>query len=202
MTAPLTVTHLARQFRLSRTTLLYYDRIGVLRPSARSRAGYRLYSPADVERLREICRLRRAGVSMRAIERVLGSPRTLEAVLRERLDDLRTEIEALRGQQRFILGVLRTDAIHAEVGVMNKQRWSALLRSAGFTESDMRRWHGDFERNAPEDHQRFLEFLCIPDDEIAAIRARARLSRPGAPGRLTPPAQSRGRSGSSASRPP
>lgn len=174
MTAALTVTHLARQFRLSRTTLLYYDRIGILRPSARSRAGYRLYAPADVERLREICRLRKAGVSMRAIARVLGAPQSLEEVLRARLQALNTEVAALRGQQRFILGLLRTDAVHAEVGVMDKRRWSDLLRAAGFTDADMWRWHADFERNAPDDHQRFLEFLCIPEDEIAALRQRSR----------------------------
>ena len=44
----LTVGRLARRFGLARSTLLYYDRIGVLRPSARSAAGYRLYDAGDV----------------------------------------------------------------------------------------------------------------------------------------------------------
>jgi DNA-binding transcriptional MerR regulator len=174
MTSTLTVTRLARRFRLSRTALLHYDKLGLLRPSARSAAGYRLYTAADVERLGEICRLRRAGLSLAAIGRVLDTPQTLASFLRARLDELRREIEERRGQQRFILGLLRTSAAHAEVGVMNKARWTALLRAAGFSATDMRRWHADFERTAPEEHQAFLEFLCIPEDECILIRERAR----------------------------
>jgi DNA-binding transcriptional MerR regulator len=176
VSAPLTVTRLARRFRLSRTTLLYYERVGILRASARSAKGYRLYSSADAERLRTICRLRKAGVSMRAIRRVLGAPQSLAEVLRARLGDLRVEIEALRSQQRFILDLLRTDAVHEEIGVMTKARWTQILRAAGFDDEAMWKWHADFERDAPDDHQRFLEFLCIGDGEIAAIRARSRLA--------------------------
>ena len=46
----LTISQVASRFGLSRSTLLYYDTIGLLSPSLRSRANYRLYSPADVER--------------------------------------------------------------------------------------------------------------------------------------------------------
>ena len=55
------ISQLAEQFGLSRSTLLYYDRIGLLSPSARSEAGYRQYSAADRGRLESICSLRRAG---------------------------------------------------------------------------------------------------------------------------------------------
>ena len=51
----ITVRKLAEQFGISRTTLLYYDRIGLLCPEKRSRAGYRLYGPRSVERLGLIC---------------------------------------------------------------------------------------------------------------------------------------------------
>ena len=34
--------------------LHYYDRIGLLRPSARTEAGYRLYAEADLARLQQI----------------------------------------------------------------------------------------------------------------------------------------------------
>jgi len=44
------IRELAGLFGLSRSTLLYYDRIGLLSPSARSESGYRLYSAADRER--------------------------------------------------------------------------------------------------------------------------------------------------------
>ncbi len=38
----LTVGKLAEDFGLSRSTLLYYDRIGLLQPAARTEKGYRV----------------------------------------------------------------------------------------------------------------------------------------------------------------
>ncbi len=39
----ITIGRLARRFGLSRSTLLYYDSIGLLSPSTRSAKDYRLY---------------------------------------------------------------------------------------------------------------------------------------------------------------
>ena len=38
----------------------------------------------------------------------------------------------------------------------------------------MHRWHAEFERSAPAEHQKFLEFLHIPSDEVARIREWSR----------------------------
>ena len=65
---------------------------------------------------------------------------------------------------------------------MNKEQWIALLRAAGFDEAAMDRWHFDFERTAPEQHQEFLEFLCIPEEEVREIRAWSRREGRGAGG--------------------
>lgn len=43
----------------------------------------------------------------------------------------------------------------------------------GLSEEDMWRWHGEFERSAPEEHQTFLEYLHIQAEEIRAIRERS-----------------------------
>ena len=60
-----TVGQLAKLFGLSRSTLLYYDEIGLLSPSARSASNYRLYSEADIRRVRIIRFLtRRQGVTI------------------------------------------------------------------------------------------------------------------------------------------
>lgn len=69
------ISQLARMFGLSRSTLLYYDRIGLLRPSGRSRTNYRVYSNADRQRLEQICRYRRTGMSLETIAAVLAAPR-------------------------------------------------------------------------------------------------------------------------------
>jgi DNA-binding transcriptional MerR regulator len=163
-------------FGLSRTTLLYYDELGLLRPGARSAKGYRLYSAADAERLRQICHYRKAGLPLGSIQRILDAPdRTLAQALRRRLAELRREMDRLRDQQRFILGLLESSDVAAHEGPMTKRRWVQLLRAAGFSEADMDRWHADFERLSPEEHLEFLEFLGIPQPEIERIRERARL---------------------------
>jgi DNA-binding transcriptional MerR regulator len=49
-------------------TLHHYDEIGLLAPSARSDAGYRLYSHADLLRLQEILVWRQLGFALDAHE--------------------------------------------------------------------------------------------------------------------------------------
>jgi hypothetical protein len=39
----------------------------------------------------------------------------------------------------------------------------------------MRRWHVEFEKAAPAEHQEFLEFLHIPAEEVTRIRAWSRV---------------------------
>ncbi len=53
---------------------------------------------------------------------------------------------------------------------MTKDTWTAIMKAAGFSHDAMNRWHAQFEKNAPQDHQAFLEFLHIGPDEIAKIR--------------------------------
>lgn len=170
-----TIGRLAKRYGLSRSTLLYYDRIGILAPSGRLANGYRAYSKADEDRLESIVTYRRTGASMRDIRRMLdGGKSSLRQVLDRRLEQLNEEIAGLRGQQRFILGLLKSRKVTSRVGVMNLNLWVTLLKASGFTQDDMNRWHGAFERSSPTSHQRFLEFLCISEDEIARIRRNSR----------------------------
>jgi hypothetical protein len=55
--------------------------------------------------------------------------------------------------------------------VLDKQRWVAVLRSAGLDDAAMGQWHVAFERMSPEAHQDFLESLGIDAAEIAEIRS-------------------------------
>jgi hypothetical protein len=50
------------------------------------------------------------------------------------------------------------------------------MKACGFSDEQMHRWHAEFERSAPEEHQEFLEFLHIPAAEIKTIRAKSRKS--------------------------
>jgi DNA-binding transcriptional MerR regulator len=93
---------------LSGTTvraLHHYDEIGLLRPSERSEAGYRLYSHADLERLQEILGWRELGFALTEIAALMDDPhydraaalrrqRALVGEQAERLHALRTALDA------------------------------------------------------------------------------------------------------------
>jgi len=68
----LRVGELARRTGLTVRTLHHYDEIGLLAPSARSDTGYRLYSPADVQRLHGIQALRLLGLTLSDIAELLA----------------------------------------------------------------------------------------------------------------------------------
>jgi DNA-binding transcriptional MerR regulator len=172
---PLTVTQLARECRLSRSTLLYYESIGLLPRPRRTAGNYRAYTPKDAERLRRICVYRDAGVPLAGIRALLDGPRDGAAeVLRRRLAELNTGIERLRDQQRAIARLLHSAHQLRSIPMVTKEKWVAIMKAAGFSEDDMRRWHTEFEKAAPGEHQEFLEFLHIQPEELAHIREWSR----------------------------
>lgn len=173
-----TITRLARRFGLSRSTLLYYDRIGLLQASGRSAANYRLYTAADRRKLARICAYRRTGLALREIKRILDSAHegTAAALLEKQLSALDDQIEALRRQQAVIVNLLGGGRLASVVGGLDRDKWVALLRASGMDDNAMMQWHFQFERLYPQDHQTFLKSLGIPDLEIAQIREASRQS--------------------------
>ena len=175
---PLTVTRLARNCNLARSTVLYYESIGLLARPRRSAGNYRVYSEKDLDRLRQICTYRDAGVGLGDIRSILDAPGgNAAAVLRRRLGELSAGIERLREHQRAIARLLTTTDRFRRLPVVTKEKFTAVLRAFGFTEEDMRRLHTEFESSAPNEHQEFLEFLHIPADEIRTIREWSRTTR-------------------------
>ena len=171
----MTISHLARKHGLSRSTLLYYDRIGLLPPDGRFANDYRHYGAAAEKRLRQIRLYRETGLPLAEIRRILERPRKdLAGALERQLHDVVQGIAALRSRQRVIVELLRNRRLLDRVHNLDRAKWVQLLRASGFTDDDLRRWHVDFERTDPEYHQRFLEYLGIPAEEIARIRAHSR----------------------------
>ena len=95
-------------------------------------------------------------------------------MLRRRLKELSAGIERLRENQRTIARLLKTTNQFRRLPVVTKEKFTAVLRASGFSEADMRRLHTEFEANAPNEHQEFLEFLHIPEEEIRSIREWSR----------------------------
>jgi DNA-binding transcriptional MerR regulator len=166
----LTVTKLARQCGLGRTALLYYESIGLMPAPVRSSGNYRCYGQAEVERLRQICAYRDAGLKLEDIRAILDRP-VGEAfgVLKRRLLELDAEIRTLREHQQAILKLLQHKTLRKDQ-MITKEKWVSIMTACGFSEEQMMRWHSEFERSAPAEHQEFLEFLHIPPAEIETIR--------------------------------
>lgn len=100
----LTVGELAKRSGLTVRTLHHYDAIGLLRPSLRSDAGYRLYGQADIERLHRIQALRQLGLALADIGQALsGTQPPLAEVVDRQIAQLDRDLaEAARLRERLV----------------------------------------------------------------------------------------------------
>ena len=48
--------------------------------------------------------------------------------------------------------------------------WVGRFRAIGLDEASMQNWHKLFEKENPEGHQSFLEWLALPPEKITEIR--------------------------------
>jgi DNA-binding transcriptional MerR regulator len=176
-----TISKLAARCGLSRGTLLYYESIGLLKPPGRTAGNYRRYGQRDLERLQQICAYRHAGLTLEDIRAIITQPDRREsdaaAVLKRRLVALDAEIETRRAHQRAILQLLKNDSIGRNK-MITKEKWVSIMKASGMTEDAMHRWHAEFEKAAPAEHQEFLEYLHIPAAEIGTIRAWSKEHQP------------------------
>lgn len=84
-------------------TLHHYDNVGLLHPSGRSDAGYRVYDQRDLERLQQILLYRELGFSLAGISSILGDSeidptehlRRQHRLLKERIDTLQVMVTAV-----------------------------------------------------------------------------------------------------------
>ena len=86
------ISVVSRMVGIHQQTIRSYERVGLLNP-ARSSGNTRLFSPADVERLRQVVRLvNDLGINLAGVEVILRMSRQIEA-LQEQL------IEAQQGRR-------------------------------------------------------------------------------------------------------
>lgn len=132
--AAMNIGELAARYGVTTKTIRYYEQLGLLRPAARTTAGYRRYGEDEAQRLEFIAKAKRLGLSLDEIGQILalsgkGSdpcPHVLalfdrhlgeidEALrrlgeFRDRLAELRVEAErASRGRVCGIIEHSRTD---------------------------------------------------------------------------------------------
>ena len=91
----LLIGELSQQVNLSKQTIRYYERIGLLDPPQRTNSGYRLYSNEEKERLEFIQKAKNFGLSLEEIKTLIELRTkgilpcaSLERMLTQHLDDL------------------------------------------------------------------------------------------------------------------
>lgn len=88
-------------------TLRHYDELGLLVPSERTPAGYRLYAEADLQRLYRILALRRMGLGLEAIAAVLDADgQDPRPAVRRHLAQVREQVRLARALQDRLARIL------------------------------------------------------------------------------------------------
>lgn len=192
-----TISQVSKTCGISRTALLYYHRLGLVRAAGRSQGNYRLYTQNEIDRVKQICLYRTMGIPLKEIARLLdqtpGAGKT-ESILRRRLQTLAQQDAELQRQEHDILKLLNQIAVKTHVPkararaadrakflvpflenqMVNKNRWVEIMDAAGFGDAEKKRWHATFEKLEPQGHQEFLESLGMSKDEIQKCRAWAK----------------------------
>jgi DNA-binding transcriptional MerR regulator len=178
----LKVGELAALARLTVRTLHHYDSIGLLQPSARSDAGYRLYDRDDVARLHQIQALRSFGMSLADVGLYLDSPEASPlAVVERQLAALdRQMLEAARVREQL----QRLRAELASGGQPDLSTWLHSLEQMSmyekyFTQDELARlpmYHDEAVKaqfkGLVEEAEELIRTKVAPDSETAKAFAR------------------------------
>lgn len=112
----LQIGEVAERTGLSLRTVRYYDEVELAKPSARTEAGYRLYSERDVDRLEALKRMKSLGLSldeMRVLWPQLEQSKTPELLSREEARALSEELDSVAERADVRIARLERDLAQA-----------------------------------------------------------------------------------------
>lgn len=101
------IGEVAKATGLTVRALHHYDAVGLVRPSDRTGAGYRLYGDNDLARLARVVALRQLGLGLEQVAAALDEEEP-EAVLRRHLAALERELELTAALRERLVRVLDT----------------------------------------------------------------------------------------------
>lgn len=135
------VKDVARITGVSIRTLHHYDAIGLVSPSGRTEAGYRLYARADLARLHRVLVGRALGLGLSEIQRALDEPGyDARAALERQRDAVDGEVRRL---ERVRASIDRALAALGDAGGGEEETMASIfdgLDDEGYADEAERRW--------------------------------------------------------------
>ena len=140
---------------VARSTLLYYERIGIIAPAKHPDNGYREYSDEDIHALILIRQLQKAGFSLKEADMVMKGRLDPDIIL-ARYHALEKDIRELMAAREMVKSLAaRATGRLPESG--------ALTHPAG-------QWHAELEKKAGKAHEQWLKRLGFNNKEQFYIR--------------------------------
>ena len=170
-------------------TLRYYDQIGLLKPSALSDAGYRLYDDEALDRLQQILLYRELQFPLKDVARMLDSPAydrsralwhqaQLLTLKKERLEKL---IELTRRIQIMGGNTLDFSAFDSkkidEYSTLAREKWGGTAAYREFEEKHSARSREEELRTGADMMQIFADFGALQDRDPASAGVQALVQR-------------------------
>jgi MerR family mercuric resistance operon transcriptional regulator len=118
MDTKLTIGELAKAASVPVSTVRYYERAGILRPSGRSAGNYRVYSDNELERLRFIRAAQATGFTLDDIKALLrpAACGKVQGLIEERLSEVGERMKELRHVDRVLRASLKECQAHEATG--------------------------------------------------------------------------------------
>lgn len=180
-----TIGELARHTGVTVRALHHYDELGLVRPTARSAAGYRLYEDGDLLRLQQVLCLRELGFPLHEIAALLDDPAfDRKAALQEQRRHLLARREEVEGMLAAVDAALRSLEEGQPMKTDQVETLFAGLNPAQYEDEARERW-GDTEAFAESARRTRgrgpAEWQQIQRESAANYRALADLMLAGRP---------------------
>lgn len=169
-----TVHEVSKISGVSVRTLRHYDAIGLLKPTARTEAGYRLYDDTALERLRDILLFRELEFPLREIREILDSPdfdrsRALEqqiTLLTLKKEHLQNLIDLARGIK--MTGVNKMDFTAFDTSKIDQ--YAAEAKAVYGKSAEWREYTEKSKDRTPEDNKKIVEEMMLIFAEFGAMK--------------------------------
>lgn len=142
-------------------TINYYHKIGLLPEPERSAGGYRLYGPAELNRMRLIKRLKSMGMDLKHIKVVMGdleNPRTSREVLQSLREEILKEKQILEERLGKIDALLDKDTLLLDDDCLDSPSFQMITEILGEDQIEK------YSQTCPEIYNQHRKLYGILDD--------------------------------------